>query len=584
MNIEIGRYAGFCRGVKHAVDKAFACAREVEGPIFTDGELIHNPQTLELLEQHGVHVLATDDGLEPVRDRVVIVRAHGVPPQRLAALRAASREVRNLTCRDVAKVQGLVRIASRRGRAVIIFGKSEHPEVRGILGHAERGFTVLSPDDVDALPELDRVLVVAQTTMNTRAYAAVCDRVRARFADVEVADTICPATEQRQNEVRELAGRNDCVLVIGGGNSSNTRRLYEIASEATSAHLISDASEVAALPLAGVRRLAVTAGASTPDWLIHEVVEEVRRVEQSRWTRLLRAALLLPLHSKLFVAAGAFLLSFAVADNIGVPFSPAVAVLASLYLLSMSLMNAYTARATLRLENARRFHFLVSRRHLLAALFAVSTAGVLAIAISLGNGILWLTLASLVLGVAYNLSYLPIAGDGGQLGFVSKRTLLALKSVVISVAVTLLLNGLPLLESNPQLWPTLSGASRVLSGLGVYFSLYFVFMVMFTQQALFELKTAQTDRIAGVSSLLHLLRPGQLTLLLYALPTVLLVIMAAGLATGIYPLEKARYFAAVAYTYLVLRLARNRRLLSNDVAFELVVDSNLYVAGLIALL
>lgn len=584
MRIEIGRYAGFCRGVKHAVDGAFACARENAEIVYADGELIHNPQTLELLRRHGMETLGdADESVESARGRVVIVRAHGVPPERLVRLRAVAREVCNLTCRDVAKVQGIVRKYSRRGFSVVIFGKADHPEVRGLLGHATNGFTVLTPEDIDRLPDLDRVALVSQTTMNHEAFSAVAERVAARFDDAEIIDTICDATELRQNEVREMAKRSDAVLVIGGERSSNTRRLYEIAVEETRAHLVSDATEVRNLNLAGVRSLAVTAGASTPDWLIHEVVEEVRRTAHRPLARALRGLLLFSLYSKLFVALGAFLLSLAVADNLAVPWSLEIAVLVSLYYLAMSLMNAYTSRASVSIDNARRYRFMIRWRGVFAAIFAASVAVVLVIAVSLGHDVLWLTLLSLLLGVAYNLSYLPLTGENERILFLRKRDLLALKSVVISVAVTLLLNGLPLLGrlSSPSGDPSFAD---VVTSLGFSFSIYFVFMLMFTREALFELKTAQTDRIAGVSSLLHLLSSRQITAVLYALPAVLLVIMVVGVVTGLYPLDKAKYFVAVVYSYVVIALARRRRLLYDELGFELVVDSGLYVAGIVALL
>jgi hypothetical protein len=302
----------------------------------------------------------------------------------------------------------------------------------------------------------------------------VCDAVAERCPYVEVVNTICDATELRQNEVRDMAGRHDCVLVIGGAASSNTRRLYEIAGETTSAWMVSDVTEVRDLPLDGVKSLGVTAGASTPDWLIHEVVDEVRRVTRSTLRRLIGATLTFTLYSKIFVAVGAYLLSYAVADNVGVPFTFETALLVSLYYLAMSLLNAYTARASLRIDDSRRFRFMHRWRHLFFAVFAGSFAGLIAIAQALGRDVLVLVLVSLLLGVAYNLSYLPLSGEGRRILFVPQRYLLAVKSLVISFAVTLLLTGLPLLYHRIPADPV--RAAEVLSGLGLYFSMYFVFI------------------------------------------------------------------------------------------------------------
>jgi len=583
MNIEIGRYAGFCQGVKHAVNGAFAGARETDGEVLTDGELIHNPQTLELLKQHDVRVLGPGESLDQVRGRVVIVRAHGVPPERLEELHQVAAEVRNLTCRDVAKVQGVIRKYSRRGYGVVIFGKKDHPEVRGLMGYAEDGYTVMSRQEVEGLPELERVLVVSQTTMNQHAFAGICEAVAGRFEHVEIVNTICDATELRQNEVREMARRHDCILVIGGASSSNTRRLHEIASQHSRAMLVSDVIEVRKLPFGDVKSLGVTAGASTPDWLIHEVVEEVRRVTRRPLLRSARSLLLFTLYCKIFVAVGAYVLSYAVADNLGVPFSTDVAVLVSLYYLSMSLLNSYTARASLRIEDSRRYRFMHRWRHLFFAVFAAAYIGLLTIALRLGQDVLVLVLFSLVLGIGYNLSYLPLASSSRRILLVPQRDLLAIKSFVISFAVTILLNGLPLLRHYPDIPSDLASAAEVFKGLGFYFSLYYVFMLMFTRQALSEMRSAQTDRIAGVSSLLNIMHQRYVTLLLYALPTVLVAIMAVGLAAGVYPADKAKYFVAVGYNYLVLILSGQRKVVASHLTFELLLESNLYVAGLVAL-
>jgi 4-hydroxy-3-methylbut-2-enyl diphosphate reductase len=583
MRIEIGRYAGFCRGVKHAVNGAFACAREVDGEVLTDGELIHNPQTLELLSQHNVRVMAPETDPGSLADKVVVIRAHGVPLQRLRDLRGSAREVRNLTCRDVAKVQAIVKKAANRGRSVVIFGKPSHPEVQGLLGYAGDGHVVTEADDVAALPELEDPLMVSQTTMSQEAFATVSQLLRDRFPGAEVVNTICDATELRQNEVRELARRNDCVLVIGSSTSSNTRRLHEIASDFTTSHLVTDIDDVRSLDFSGVRRLGVTAGASTPDWLIHEIVEEVRRATVGAPRRLVENTIRFLIYSKLFVAGGAYLLSYAVADNIGLPFSPDIALLAAMYYLAMSLLNTYTSRSSTRLDDQRRHRFMHRYRGAFLALFVAALAVIAGLSTRLGTEVVALTLFSLVLGIAYNMSYLPLANARQRIFFVRKRVLLALKSVVISVAVTVLLNGLPLLKHYPKVLTDLSTASQVLGGLGFYFSLYYVFMLMFMRQALFEIKTAQSDRIAGVSSLLNLIRVRHITWLLYLLPTILLLAMAIGTVVGLYPAAKMKYFVAVGYNYLLVLLARNRRVVSSQLGFELLVESNVWVAGLVAL-
>jgi 4-hydroxy-3-methylbut-2-enyl diphosphate reductase len=282
------------------------------------------------------------------------------------------------------------------------------------------------------------------------------------------------------------------------------------------------------------------------------------------------------------VALGAFFLSFAVADNLSVPFSYDVALLVSLYYLSMSLMNGYTNRFSFKLDNPRSYNFITRFRSVFITLFCISFAGIFFIAVPLGNEILLLTVFSVALGIAYNLSYFPMGEKWRKIFFFRIRDLLSLKSMVLAFAVTILLNGLTLLKHFPTPWSDPETSGEILSGLGFYFSIYYVFLLMFTREVLFEMKTLQTDRIVGVSSLLNIFSRKTIRIFLYLLPTLLLIAMIIGIIVGAYPRTKIKYFIAVIYNYLLVYLSINPRLFHNRTRFELMVESNLYVAGLIS--
>ncbi len=577
MKITIGRHAGFCRGVKAAVDAAFACARESSEEIFTDGDLVHNPQTLQMLREQNVRVL-DDDEFAKTRGKTVIVRAHGVPPDRLHQLRSQAGKVVNLTCKDVGRVQGLIRRHTGRGGTTVIFGKQDHPEVIGLLGYAGgRGFVIGDLDDLAGLPELDKALLVSQTTMDRQAFAAVCEALLGRFPSAEIVNTICDATELRQNEVLTLARANDCVLVIGGSNSSNTRRLAEIAGKITRVYLISNVDDVGKIGFDNIDKLAVTAGASTPDWLIEEVVEEVRRATQGRFLAITKNFLLFFLYSNLSVALGGFFLAFAVADNIGQPFSFATAFLFVLYYLAMSLMNCYTNRVCLSIDNAQRYQFMYQRRRVFGVIFVVAALGFFLIAVRLGYSILALSACSLLLGVLYNLGYYPIPVQDRRLLFY-RRVVLALKSLVISFAVTILLNGLAVLNLEDT-----AIAVAVLASPGFWISCALIFLLVFTRQALLEIKSAQTDTIAGVSSLLDLVRERDLLVLLFVLPGLLALGLVAGVVLGSYPPTGLKYLVAIGWDCFVVLLSRHSGIIGGRLVFEILVESNVYVVGLIAL-
>ena len=229
MKITIAKTAGFCMGVRRAVDLALESANKQTPPIYTYGPLIHNPQVLELLAEKGVGVL---DTIPPNGTGTVIVRAHGVPPEAKAKLKTAGFKVVDATCPRVIKVQTIIRKHARLGNATIIIGDENHPEVVGLLGYAgEQRFVVGSMADLKALPNLEKAIIVAQTTQNTTFFNSVKDWVQTHHPHYMVFDTICDSTQKRQDEITSLAKTADAVVVVGGHNSGNTQRLAELARQ-----------------------------------------------------------------------------------------------------------------------------------------------------------------------------------------------------------------------------------------------------------------------------------------------------------------------------------------------------------------
>jgi len=277
VEIVVARSAGYCMGVRRAVDMALQAADEQGGNVYTHGPLIHNPQALEELRTRGVVALGSND---PIPPGTVVVRAHGVPPEEMGQIRRAALRVVDATCPKVATIQERIAEYSARGYAVVIAGDADHPEVVGLLGHAQGpAFVVSAPEDLGRLPEMERVLLVAQSTQDEEVFVAIRERLLARFPKAEALSTICQSTHRRQSEVRTMAGQVDALVVIGGKNSANTRRLAEISQAlGTPAYHVETAAE---LPLEELRKLSkvgITAGASTPVWIIEQVVETVSRL------------------------------------------------------------------------------------------------------------------------------------------------------------------------------------------------------------------------------------------------------------------------------------------------------------------
>ena len=278
MRVVKAHHAGACYGVQRALDMARA-AVEGGGRACTLGPLIHNPQVVARLSEQGVSVA---DALDEVSAPTVIIRSHGVVPQVKRAAAARGLSVIDATCPHVARAQKAAAELARAGKFVVVVGEAGHPEVEGIVAHAEEaGGRCAVVARGDALPEdiCDPVGVVVQTTQPTEALETVKAALQARGIEPEVRNTICFATRQRQEAAAALARTADAIVVIGGRNSSNTTRLAEICAEAcANTHHVEAADELDPAWFSGCETVGVTAGASTPEDQIDAVVAVLERL------------------------------------------------------------------------------------------------------------------------------------------------------------------------------------------------------------------------------------------------------------------------------------------------------------------
>jgi 4-hydroxy-3-methylbut-2-enyl diphosphate reductase len=286
MKVLRAQSAGFCWGVERAIDIARDYAARGKRPVYTDGPLIHNRQMMEKLADEGIRevgdyqsrgALAIESGEGD--NAVLVVRAHGISPERRAYLKTLGIEFRDATCPDVGIVAGKIRLHAKKGYHTVIFGDHRHPEVIGLLGYTEgRGHVVQNRADIAALPDLgDKVVMVSQTTMFTDDFAALADCLCARFPQALIFDTICGATKDRQGDIAVLFGQGvEAFVVIGGHHSANTRKLADLARKTgLPTFHIETAREIDAAALRAFRTIGVTAGASTPEFLIREVCTQL---------------------------------------------------------------------------------------------------------------------------------------------------------------------------------------------------------------------------------------------------------------------------------------------------------------------
>ena len=270
MEIIRAKYSGFCFGVDKAVKTAFEL--DYDGNVYTLGELIHNQDVIDELEKKGIRAIEDIGKLK--EGDCVIIRAHGVGKKTCEDLKNLNVKVLDATCPYVKRIHEIVKKEHEDGNQIIIVGNPQHPEVIGINGWCEgKAFIVADEKDAEALPSSDKkAVVVAQTTFKRAKYEDICEVLKKKFAFVIKFDTICNATVQRQSEADSLSRKVDMMIVIGGRNSSNTQKLYEICKENCSqTYLIENKDELPPIDKK-VRRAGITAGASTPEKVIKEVI------------------------------------------------------------------------------------------------------------------------------------------------------------------------------------------------------------------------------------------------------------------------------------------------------------------------
>jgi 4-hydroxy-3-methylbut-2-enyl diphosphate reductase len=279
MKILLAKRAGFCFGVKRATQMAFEAAG-MDKKTYTLGPIIHSPQVVSRLEEMGVKVLKN---LKSLDSGTIIIRSHGVAAGEIDEAVQKELEIVDATCPFVKKAQEHVKSLSESGYGVVVVGDADHPEVQGIVSYGgDKVFVVGSGEEVRRLPKMNKIGVVAQTTQSFENLKNVVSECLLRGGEIRVFNTICDATAVRQEEAKELACQVDCMLVVGGLNSANTRRLAEVCAEIQPrTHHIETAAEILPSWFVGVERVGVTAGASTPKWIIDEVVARIEGSNKS---------------------------------------------------------------------------------------------------------------------------------------------------------------------------------------------------------------------------------------------------------------------------------------------------------------
>jgi 4-hydroxy-3-methylbut-2-enyl diphosphate reductase len=571
MKIVIAETSGFCMGVRRAVEMVLDTPGKHDEPICTYGPLIHNPQVLDVLESKDVTIL---DAVPDQGEGTVLIRAHGVPPETKKNLNNSGFYVLDATCPRVIRVQTIIRKHAQKNHASIIIGDKDHPEVTGLLGYAaDKGHVVGSIEELEALPAFENAIIVAQTTQNTRLFDQVKEWAAQRYPHYKIYETICGSTERRQAEIKRLAESVDVIIVVGGRNSGNTKRLYEIARQTGSpAYHIETEKDLESIDinvLSSARQIGLTAGASTPNWIIKKVYKALESLlvqRQQGWRRVLFSLQRALLLTNIYVSLGAGCLSYASSKLQGITQYFPYIFIAILYVQSMHIFNHLTGSKSDRYNDPDRAYFYSKYKVLLNLLAIISGGAGLVIAYTLGMLPFAILLAMSLLGLSYNLRLIPKLL--GKIKYRRIRDLPGSKTVLIAMAWGVVTAVLPTLSENAQAsWTT---AVIFLWSAGI----------VFTRTAFFDILDMQGDRIVGKETIPILLgdkRSMRLLKIVLTAAITMLILLAAfqqipslGIVLIICPI-----------VMLLILSTYERGAILATIKLEMLVETNFILAGIV---
>ena len=570
VKIVVAKTAGFCWGVRRAMDAVLEASARDKGHVQTLGPLIHNPQALELIGKRGVTIAGSPG---EVKGGTVVIRAHGIPIQELRALKARQGKgeltLVNATCPEVAKVHSRIKKYSPQGYFTVILGTHGHAESVAHQSFAEHGSVIVaSMEEAKALTseQLKKALVVAQTTFTLNDFREITDYLRTRAVDLIVENTICDDTWTRQEEARELAETVDYVIVIGGRNSSNTKHLAELAHHCGKpVQFVETAAELELSAFANQGTVGVLAGASTPTWLVEEVVDVLEQLGRgpSRVSRFLRAAF----GSPLVLSLGAAFMTFGVHHWLGLPSTWEYPVMTGAYVMAMYLLNPYLDPLGLGVKGPARARFLERNKIKLVGTALACLLVATIISASMGFGSFLMVVLASLLGLTYKRG----------LGFGTRRLRLqaipASKDLLVAFALALIAVVVPLWHHN-WVWDRRAWAAILL-----------VSALVFARSTIHNIRDMQNDQVLGKETLPIVLGRRVAKIVLMG---VLAIALACNLWLIPYAHPRHAWLAVIVlgacFTYPVLYLwLFHERFSIGKHRLEPSVDAVFYLAGLLAL-
>ncbi|RLA91806.1 MAG: 4-hydroxy-3-methylbut-2-enyl diphosphate reductase [Deltaproteobacteria bacterium] len=573
MRVKIARASGFCMGVRRAVNIVLSASNKKNGKLFTFGPLIHNPQVLSLLKEKGIEII--DDPLKIPKKGRVVIRAHGVPPDVKEIIHRQGAQIIDATCPKVAKVHAIIKKEAERGRFIVIIGDPNHPEVKGLMGSA--GKNVLAVDSFEKLsliPTNEPITVVAQTTQNEEFFNQIQNEIKRKFSEVSVFNTICDSTHKRQREVKNLAKGVDAIVIVGGKNSANTRRLVEVAKETgVNAYHIESEKEIKEERLKNLSIVGVTAGASTPNWVISQVVEKLEKIKGREssffiWIKRFRNFLV---KSNIFIAGAAGMLTFVSCFLQGFLFRLPFFFIAFGYIFSMHLINRLTDIDAIKFNDPARREFYERYGKVLIIFSLIVIVMILFFArfyLSF-NPFLFL-FAAVVIGLGYNFPFIPSSWVK-KIGFSKIKEIPGSKTLFTAIGWGAIITFIPYLHY---------GGDFSIKQLSTFIVM---FLVAFIRTATFDMRDIQGDLIVGKETFPIVLGEKRSKLLItmtILFLSIFLFLLSA--SSFIFPVHAIFFLAPIGYLALLV-FASFSNPFWYTYSLEFFIDIAFYLMGFIAL-
>ena len=571
MSVILASTAGFCYGVRRAVKLALSAAQRGGAPLYTIGPLIHNQQAIDLLKSKGITIVQRPDDV--IGGSRILIRAHGITPEVQRALMSKCAELCDATCPHVTNAQRIVEKHAGEGYVCLIIGDRGHAEVDGLMGYsAGRGFVVEKDEDIFSLPPLEKVCVVSQTTRDEENFDRLVGLIKERFKDVKVFKTICNATSLRQRELLEIARKSDIVIVVGGKESANTRRLVEISERTGTCTIhVETADEINLNDIEPRDVVGITAGASTPHWVIRNVVETVQN-HQLRKQRFLIVRFFVQfmqflIYSSILLAMGAAMLTYSSVRLMGQVIHFPEVFLAFLFVLSMHLVNK---RLSLPRDERLLYGSLKSFARYKNAFTLLSIFCIVASFITaffMGELVFALIVLSCALGLVYSLTLLP--ESWGRI--IRHRRLMdipASKDIFMTAGWGFVVVLIPHLTS------------QVKNPAGFYFTLPMVMLLVLVRSILLDVRDLEGDIALGKETIPILLGPRGRRYLIRAMFLLVFLIPLAGWLTKALPVDALAMTLLLPYLLLHYPLSQ-RQEYYQSLLYDGFLEGQFMLAGLI---